>query len=90
MESKTERGIKTVTQMRQKVKHELSYIPRGIASQNFLRQVYSAIRLKSLGKKAETEKNSKEVLLEAIKIVKKDIHNFKPKYDKKFFDKKDV
>jgi hypothetical protein len=75
-------------QMRAKVLGELQFIPDWPDPQGELRMVYWMRRMNSLGKKATTEKNAKEVLMECIIYLKKDYPNFRFKYDKKFFDKR--
>jgi hypothetical protein len=71
--------------MRDVVKEEISHIPRGSAPQNELRMFYWPLRMNSLGKKAETSKTKGEILIEAINEVRKTYSDFKPKYDKEFF-----
>jgi hypothetical protein len=74
--------------MRDKVKSEISHIPRGNVPQNELRMFYWPLRMNSLGKKAkkaETSKTKGEVLVEAITAVKKNYPDFMPRYDKEFF-----
>lgn len=78
--------IMKLNQMREKVKGELSHIPRWDFNQNMLRQAYWSLRLHSLGKKSEREKTKEEVLIEVTELIKKDNPNFYPRFDEKFFD----
>ena len=75
--------------MREQVKKEIDYIPRGSFYQNLLRQSYSSFRMASLGKKAQFPNDKNEVLKLAIKNIteyaKKEGINFKAEYDKNFF-----
>ena len=67
------------------VKEEISHIPRGSAPQNELRMFYWPLRMSSLGKKAETFKTKREILIEAVDAVKRTYRDFMPKYDEDFF-----
>ncbi len=78
-------GVEKVAKMRALVKEELKHIPRGSLAQNFLRNVYAALRMHSLGKKAEKEMTPREVLLESIELTKRSFPDFEPKYDQQFF-----
>jgi len=79
--------IKKLNEMREQVKKELEHIPRGDLYQNIFRQTYWSLRLHSLGKKG-TQTSKEEVLVEAIKLVRRENPDFQPKFDDKFFDVK--
>lgn len=80
-------------EMREKVKEELEYIPRGNFYQNMLRQMYWTIRLISLGKKVKDKKeypdDKNKILKSAIENIKqytiKKGVEFKPNYDRNYF-----
>jgi hypothetical protein len=78
--------IKTLNEMRKKVKEELNHIPRRDFDQNMLRQMYWGMRLQSLGKRADRETSKEEVLVKALRLAKQDNPAFCPKYDDQFFD----
>ncbi len=80
--------MEKVIEMRKKVKSELEYIPRGGMPQNLLRSAYSAMRMHSLGKKAEKEMTPKEVLEKSVEMVKKNYPDFEPSCNKGFFGTK--
>lgn len=71
--------------MRDIVKEEMNYIPRGSAPQNLLRMFYWPLRMSSLGKKAKAFKTRGGVLIEAVNAVKQTYPDFMPKYDTEFF-----
>lgn len=84
-------NIKTLQNLREQVKKELDRIPRGDLNQNILRQAYWTLRMNSLGKKAKKEGTTKEeVLIRAIRFVRKDNKNFNPRFDGAFFNLKSV
>ena len=75
-----------VKEMRAKVAEELKYIPKHPKPvQGELRAAYQMLRMHSLGKKAEKEQTRRDVLLEAVKVVRNDNPTAKVAYDKKFF-----
>ena len=75
-----------LNKMKEQVKNELTHIPRGTLEQNFLRMYYWPLRMRSL--KGGTEhKTKKQVLQDCIDMARKDNPNFKPDYDRDFFDK---
>jgi len=82
-------AINKIKKIREKIKEELIYIPRGNIFQNFLRQIYWNLRIKSLGHKKDIPNNKKKVLQLAIKQIKEMAKNeggvFVPQYDKEFF-----
>jgi hypothetical protein len=80
-----ERKTSRLKEMRQIVKEELEYIPRGDAPQQELRMFYQMLRMHSLGKKGKGE-SKEEVLKEAIASVRGYYPYFKPRYDEKRFD----
>jgi len=71
--------------IREKVKKELKYIPRGDIYQNELRMAYWLFRMHSLGKKAKVKETKEDVLKKSIEAVKRDYPDFIPTYDKNFF-----
>lgn len=72
--------------MKEKVKAELSHIPRGDFDQNTVRMYYWPIRMRSL--KGGTEhKTKKQVLNECIENIRKTNPQFKAQYDEEFFKK---
>ncbi len=73
-------------QMRKKVLEELEHIPKGAIPQGELRVMYWSQRMKSLGKKAKTQKTAKEILKICILNLKKDFPDFEFKYDGDFFN----
>jgi hypothetical protein len=78
-----------VKEMRALVAKELKHIskqPKPI--QGELRMVYQTLRMHSLGKKAKKKQTARDVLLEAVKIVRKDNPTAKFEYDKEFFANK--
>lgn len=77
--------VTKLIEMRVKVKSELEHIPKGNFIQNELRMFYWSDRMRSLGKKAKSEKTKEEVLRESIDFLRKDHQDFEPDYDKKFF-----
>lgn len=87
----TDRYIKSIKmatkliEMREEVKEELKYIPKGNLMQNELRMFYWSDRMRSLGKKAKSKKTKGEVLMESLESLKKDHPDFEPEYDKNFF-----
>ena len=80
-------------EMREKVKEEIQYIPKGNFYQNMLRQVYFSLRLHSLGKKVKDKKkypdDKNRILKLAIENVKqytaKQGIEFKSNYDRNHF-----
>ena len=76
-------------EMRQKLESEMAFIPRGDLYQNMLRQLYSVIRLNSLGSKAKYPNDKRIILNIAIKEAKKFAEEnkvrFEPEYDREFF-----
>jgi hypothetical protein len=78
--------VTKLIEMREKVKAELKHIPKDNSIQNELRMFYWSDRMRSLGKKAKSEKTKEEVLLESIKSLKKYHPDFEPQYDKTFFN----
>ena len=80
--------MEKVIEMRKKVKSELENIPKGGWPQNYLRSAYSALRLHSLGKRAEKEMTPREVLEGSIDIVKKNYPDFEPTCNADFFGAK--
>lgn len=79
-------NIRKLNEMRRQVKEELNHIARWDFNQNMMRQVYWGMRLHSIGKKAERESSKEEILVKAIKFIKKDNPNFCPRFDDNFFD----
>lgn len=77
--------LQKLKQMRKMVLEELKHIPDWPDPQGELRMLYWARRMNSLGKKAKTEKNAKEVLKECISFLKKEYKDFDFKYNEKFF-----
>jgi hypothetical protein len=73
-------------EMRAKVKGELEFIPKLPAiHQSDLRMAYFMARMHSLGKKAKEEKDTYDVLLDCIKLLKADDPKAKFEFDEKFF-----
>lgn len=72
-------------EIREQVKKELEYIPRGNISQNELRMCYWTLRMHSLGKKAKSNETKKEILKKSIERTKKNYSDFDPQYDKGYF-----
>ncbi len=72
-------------EIREQVKKELEYIPRGNTLQNELRMFYWPLRMRSLGKKAKSNETKEDILKKSIEAIKEDYSNFIPQYDKKFF-----
>lgn len=76
-------------EMRKKVKEEIEHIPKGDIHQNLLRQIYSVLRMNSLGKKPKSSNNKDEILKLAIKEVtnytKTKGIKFNSDYDKNYF-----
>ena len=75
--------------MRDTVSEELEHIPRFGFEQNFFRQLYSALRMNSLGRKAQYPDSKTEVLKACIKHYKKTNPDFKPKFDEVYFGVKE-
>jgi len=73
-------------EMRNQVKQELDYIPRGDLPQNEMRMIYWLMRMNSLGKKAKGNETKEGILKNAIEDVRKTYSDFEPKYDKSFFN----
>lgn len=76
-----------IESMRKIVLEELKHIPKGAYPQGLLRAYYWGMRMNSLGKKAETKKNAKEVLQEGISFLRQDYPDFEFEYDNDFFSK---
>ena len=74
-----------LAKMRNIVEEELKHIPRGDLNQNFLRQTFAALRMNSLGRKAQYPNSRQAVLKASIDLMKKTYPDFKPTYDKPFF-----
>ena len=74
--------------MRAKVSEDLEHIPRFGFDQNMFRQLYAAVRMNSLRRKAEVQDSKTEVLRVCVKHYKKTNPNFKPKFDEKYFEVK--
>jgi hypothetical protein len=72
-------------QMRETVSKDLENIPRFGIDQNLFRQMYSAVRMNSLGRKARIVDSKTEVLKECIKYYKKTNPGFKPRFNEKYF-----
>ena len=72
-------------EMRNQVKQELVYIPRGDFPQNELRMIYWLMRMNSLGKKATGNETKEGILKIAIEDVRKTYPDFEPNYVKSFF-----
>lgn len=72
-------------EIREQVKKELEYIPRGNTPQNELRMYYWPLRMHSLGKKAKFNETKDEVLKKSIEAIRKDYPDFVPQYDENFF-----
>ena len=72
-------------QMRNIVSEDLEHIPRFGFEQNMFRQLYAALRMNSLGRKAQYENSESEVLKACVKEYKKKKPDFKPKFDEKYF-----
>ncbi len=75
-------------EMREQVKKELEYIPRGNLPQNELRMYYWPLRMNSLGRKAKSSETKENILNKSIETVKKDYPDFIPQFDRKFFKMK--
>lgn len=76
-----------LNQMKERVKSELTHIPRGDFEQNLVRMYYWSLRMRSL--KGGTEQKTKKLVLnECIENVQKTNPNFKAQYDKEFFSKR--
>ncbi len=73
-------------EIREQVKGELKYIPRGSFPQNELRLFYWLLRMHSLGKKAKSNETKEEVLKKSIEGVKKEYPDFVPQFDGNFFN----
>ena len=76
--------------MREQVKEELNFIPRGDSDQNTLRQLYWTFRMRSLGKKPYEykDKSRGEILQICISMIRDEYPDFEAKYNKKFFRRK--
>lgn len=85
IEIKLSEAKNKLTEMRETVNEELKHIPRGSWPQNMLRMFYQPLRMRSLGKKAKTNKTKEDVLLESINAVKREYPGFAPEYENKFF-----
>ncbi len=72
-------------EIREQVKKDLKYIPRGNQPQNELRMYYWPLRMNSLGKKSKINSTKEDVLKQSIEAVKKDYPDFIPQFDEKFF-----
>jgi hypothetical protein len=79
-------SILKLKQMREQVKAELKYIPRGDLDQNICRQAYSALRLHGLGRKSGGNVPKEKALVDAIKVVKRMNPDFCPIFDRSKFD----
>ena len=75
-----------VKKMREIVKEDLKHIPRGNLDQNMFRQYYSAIRLHSLGRRANRPFSKEEVLIKSAGLINKDNPKFSPKVNLSYFD----
>ncbi|OIO23886.1 hypothetical protein AUJ65_02725 [Candidatus Micrarchaeota archaeon CG1_02_51_15] len=73
-----------LTKMKEKVKEELSHIPRGVPEQNEIRMYYWPLRLSSL-KGGKEKKTKKQVLNECVAKVKKNNPAFTVQYDVGYF-----
>lgn len=86
MTGKIPAGKNKLQEMRDRVKDELTHIPRGTLQQNQLRFCYFDLRMYSLGKNAKGDSTKEDVLKHAIEMMKKDESGFKPRYDTNFFE----
>ena len=71
--------------MRDIVGEDLEHIPRFGFEQNMFRQLYAALRMNSLGRKAQYPNSKTEVLRACVKEYKKTYPKFKPKFDEAYF-----
>ncbi len=71
--------------MREQVKKELGYVPRGSIDQNMCRQAYSALRLHGLGEKGQGIPKEKS-FIDATHVIKKGSPDFCPTFEKGLFD----
>lgn len=83
------RGSEKLKKMRDIVSEDLEHIPRFGYEQNHFRQLYSALRMNSLGRKAEYPDSKTEVLRASIKEYRKTNPDFKPKFDEAYFGVKE-
>ncbi|MGI0012891.1 MAG: hypothetical protein ACREBU_05530 [Nitrososphaera sp.] len=76
-------------EMREKVKEEMKHIPKGDEPQMEFRMIYWSLRMNSLGKKAGPARASTkgDVLKKAAEHLTKYHPDYKPYYDKEFFNK---
>lgn len=71
--------------MRETVSEELKHIPRGPIEQNMFRGLYQAVRMESMGKKAQTPNSKEGVMKACLDHYKKTYPDFDVQYDKEFF-----
>jgi hypothetical protein len=83
------KGSEKLGKMREIVSKDLEHIPRFGFDQNMFRQLYAAIRMNSLGRKAEVPDSKTEVLKACIKHYKKTNPDFRPKFDEAYFGLKE-
>lgn len=79
------RAGEKLKQMRAIVSTDLEHIPRFGFDQNMFRQLYTALRMNSLGRKAELPDSKTEVLMACIKHYRKTSPRFRPRFDEAYF-----
>ena len=83
--STTIRASEKLKLMRSIVSEDLEHIPRFGFEQNLFRQLYAALRMNSLGRKAQYPDSKTEVLKACVKHYKKTNPDFKPRFDEVYF-----
>jgi len=79
------KGSVKLKRMRDTVSEDLEHIPRFGFEQNLFRQLYSALRMNSLGRKAQCANSKTEVLKACIREYKRTNPDFKPAFDQAYF-----
>jgi len=74
--------------MREKVKNEMLYIPRGDGPQMDFRMLYWKMRMHSLGKKAAGKEAKADVIRSAERRLQKQYPDYRPQYNKEYFSSK--
>ena len=80
--------VDRLKEMREKVKNEMLYIPRGDGPQMDFRMLYWKMRMQSLGKKAAGRETKADVIRKAEKRLREEYPDYQPQYNKEYFSSK--
>jgi len=80
--------VDRLKEMREKVKNEMLYIPRGDGPQMDFRMLYWKLRMQSLGKKAAGRETKADVIRKAERRLREEYPDCQPQYKKEYFSSK--